>query len=274
MIDARSVSFAIRGRTILQEVSLAAAPGEVLALVGPNGAGKSTLLSLLAGDLVPTSGAVWMLGRPLTAWTRRESARVRAVLPQHSEPAFALSCLDLVLLGRAPHVVSRETLQDLAVARLAMAATDTSALEERDYSSLSGGERQRVQVARALAQIWDVREGSVLLLDEPTSSLDMSHQHALLDRATTMARQGCTVVCVLHDLNLATQYADRIGVLHEGRLVTIGAPAEVVSTSLLADVFDVDAIVVAHAELTRPVVVPRARLARRPTSVPLVGGVL
>ncbi|MBX3185363.1 MAG: heme ABC transporter ATP-binding protein [Labilithrix sp.] len=262
MIEAREVTRVAGRERIVDRVTLGAARGEVLALVGPNGAGKSTLLRMLAGDLAPTSGRIWMSGRLLTTIPRVERARVRAVLPQHSDLAVPLSCFDVVLVGRAPHVVVRETARDRAIVAQAMRATETSAVRERDYTSLSGGERQRVHAARALAQIWGSAE-TLLLLDEPTSSLDLSHQHALLDHVRRLAQAGGTVVCVLHDLNLAAQYADRVAVMHRGRLEAVGPPREILTAERLADVFAVDARVVVDAELGCPVIVSRGRVARR-----------
>ncbi len=260
MIEARSISHAIGKAQLLSDVSLAASPGEILVLVGPNGAGKSTLLRILAGEMAPTAGEVRLAGRPVAEWSARQRAERRAVLPQHAELSFPFSAYEVVLLGRTPHVVGHESQQDHAIARHAMAATDTRAYEHRGYPTLSGGERQRVQAARVVAQIWDGRSARVLLLDEPTASLDLAHQHAILRLARRMADDRCAVVCVLHDLNLAAQYATTLAVMHRGRLHAFGPPARVLSPALLADVFDVDALVVPHPELACPLVVSRGPL--------------
>ena len=257
MIEALEVTVLAGGARLVDRVSLRAEPGEIVAIVGPNGAGKSTLLRALAGDLRPHAGAVRLGGKPIATLHPRELARVRAVLPQDVAMTTPFPALEVVLLGRSPHVGQIESATDWAIARLAMAATDTLALADRIYPTLSGGERLRVQTARVLAQIWDAPAGAVLLLDEPTASLDPRHQHALLETARSMAARERAVVCVLHDLNLAAQYADRIAVLHRGRLVADGAPAAVLGPSLLEDVFELDARVVPHPELPCPLVVAR-----------------
>jgi iron complex transport system ATP-binding protein len=264
MIEACSITHRIGGMTLLSDVSLSASAGEVLVLVGPNGAGKSTLLRVLAGELVPTAGAVKLAGRSADDLPIRRRAEMRAVLPQQSELSFPFSCYEVVLLGRTPHIDGQESQKDHAIARLAMAATDTRAYEERPYPTLSGGERQRVQAGRALAQIWEGPGVRALLLDEPTASLDLAHQHAMLRLARRMAEDRSAVVCVLHDLNLAAQYATKLAVMHRGRLHAVGGPSRILSPSLLADVFGVDALVVPHPELSCPMVVTRGPLERRP----------
>lgn len=262
MIEARHLSYRVASRALVDGVTFRAAPGEVVVLLGPNGAGKSTLLRLLSGELAPSAGDVYLGGDRLPGLAPRTRATRLGVLPQHSELAFPFSCYEVVLLGRTPHVAHVETPHDHAIARLAMAATDTQRHEDRPYTTLSGGERQRVQASRVLAQIWEGPDARALLLDEPTSSLDLVHQHTTLRLARRMAEDGCAVVCVLHDLNLAAQYADRLVVLRAGRIVAEGPPAEVLRVELLADVFDVDGLVVRHPELDCPLVIPRGPLDR------------
>lgn len=263
MIEACSISHRIGSVTLLEDVSLTADAGEVLIVVGPNGAGKSTLLRILSGEIAPTEGEVTLAGRPSGEWSIRQRAEMRAVLPQEAELSFPFSCYEVVLLGRTPHVDGRESQKDHAITRLAMAATDTRAYEERAYPTLSGGERQRVHAGRVLAQIWEGPSFRALLLDEPTASLDLAHQHAMLRIARRMAEDRCAVVCVLHDLNLAAQYATKLAVMHDGRLHSVGRPSRILSPTLLADVFNVDALVVPHPELSCPMVVTRGPLERR-----------
>ena len=266
MIEARNVSYRVAARSLVEEVSLAVDAGEVLVIVGPNGAGKSTLLKLLSGELTPASGDVRLGGRRLADWSLRDQARRRAVLPQQSDLTFPFSCSEVVLLGRTPHLVGAETAHDHAIVRRAMTTTDTLTLADRMYPTLSGGERQRVQTARAIDQISDRGTLRVLVLDEPTASLDPAHQHTMLRIARGLADDHCAVVCVLHDLNLAAQYASRIAVMHEGRLVAVGKPSRVLSRDLLADVFALDALVVPHPELSCPLIVPRGPIERRSVS--------
>lgn len=279
MIEARNISRIIEGKALVSNVSLDVVSGDVLAIVGPNGAGKSTLLKMLSGEASPTSGEVWMGGKPLDAMSPAERAKVRAVLPQDATVAFPLRAYDVVMLGRMPHSERGETLRDGVIVRLAMAATGTFAFADRAYPQLSGGERQRVQTARVLAQIWESEQARALLLDEPTSSLDVAHQHGTLRTARKLAGEGCAVACVLHDLNLAAQYADRICVMAGGRMRALGAPEDVLTSELMEDVFEVNARVVRHPELDCPLVValgPRERGragAERTVSAP-VGAVL
>jgi iron complex transport system ATP-binding protein len=255
---------------LVDDVSFSVEGGQMLALVGPNGAGKSTLLRMLSGELSPHSGEVHMAGRPLSQWTFRQRARMRALLVQHWDLAFQLTAYEVVLLGRSPHADGRETLRDRSIARLAMSATNTAALADRQYTTLSGGERQRVQIARALAQVWEGADFRVLLLDEPTASLDLGHQHTMLRAARRMADAGCAVISVLHDLNLAAQYATHVGMVHRGRLHALAAPAEALTPATIAEVFEIDALVVSHPEFSCPVVVPRGPLGKRAEN-PAVG---
>jgi iron complex transport system ATP-binding protein len=257
------VTVRVRGKALLDDVSLAIASGEVVAVVGPNGAGKSTLLRVAAGDLAPASGTVAMGGVALARWSLRDRARVRAVVPQESELSFPFAAGEVVLLGRAPHEGPGGAPRDQAIARLAMRATGTLAIEDRPYATLSGGERQRIQAARAFAQIWEDTGPRALLLDEPTASLDLAHQHAILAEARRMAGRGVAVVCILHDLNLAARYADRIVVLARGRVAAMGRPRDVVSTALLGDVFGVDAVVIPHPDAACAVVVTRGPMRTR-----------
>ena len=250
------------GRTVLTGVSLDLRAGELTAIVGPNGAGKSTLLGTLTGDLRRHDGTVTLLGTPLARWAPGALARVRGVLPQESTLAFPFSALEVVMLGRAPHggaVAPRA--REICIAALDAVGMAEHAL--RLYPQLSGGERQRVQLARVLAQIWEPpaaatgpAHGRLLFLDEPTAALDLAQQHRALAVARRLAAQGVAVLAVLHDLNLAAQHADRIGVLHAGRLVALGDPATVLTPGTVRAVFGMPVAVVPHPAGGRPVLVP------------------
>jgi iron complex transport system ATP-binding protein len=169
---------------------------------------------------------------------------------------------EVALLGRAPHLRGSESARDRDIVAQALAATGTLALRHRLYPTLSGGERQRVQAARVLAQVWEGPAPRALLLDEPTSSLDLAHQHLLLRLARRMAAEGCAVLCVLHDLNLAAQYADRVAVLVRGALRTVAPPAQALTPALLAEAFGVHALVMPHPQLACPLVAPLGPLER------------
>lgn len=231
------------GRRLLVGVDIAVVPGALTAVVGPNGAGKSTLLKVLAGDLAPQSGSVVLNGVPMARWTPEERALQRAVLPQAPELAFAFRPRDVVEMGRHPHRGRATPLQDRLAVTGAMQVTEITALADRDCQSLSGGERHRTHFARVLAQIWSPLEDGrsrVLLLDEPTASLDLFHQHALLAKARALAGQGVGVLAVLHDLNLAAAYADNVVVLAEGRVDAAGPPREVLTAERVARIWRVD----------------------------------
>lgn len=258
MIEARAVTYAIGSKRLLDEVSVAVVPGEVVAVVGPNGAGKSTLRKILTGDLAPTSGEVFMGGRPLAEWSIKERARVRAVLPQDSTMNFPFLVSEVVLMGRTPHLRGAETARDHEIAAAALRAVEAVHLADRLYPTLSGGERQRVQLARVSAQIGEAPDAGprYLLLDEPTANLDLAHQHVTLRVVRRFVKDGVGAMVILHDLNLAAQYADRVVLLKEGRVLTAGVPAEVLTPSTIQQTFDLRVIVFPHPEAERVVVLP------------------
>ncbi|WP_438294150.1 heme ABC transporter ATP-binding protein [Streptomyces sp. HUAS TT7] len=240
------------GRPVLDGVGLQVHAGEVVALVGPNGAGKSTLLAALAGDVPAASGAVRIDGRPLADWPAPELALRRAVLPQQASLSFPFAAEEVVRMGRAPWAGTVREDEDEAVVAEAMAATEVTGFAGRPFDALSGGERARVALARVLAQ-----RAPVLLLDEPTAALDLRHQELVLRICRERARAGDAVVVVLHDLGLAAAYADRVAVLHEGRIAAEGPPREVLGAELIGRVYRQPVEVLAHPRTGTPLVVPR-----------------
>jgi iron complex transport system ATP-binding protein len=255
MLRAESVTVLRGGRRILDELTLTLEPGELLAVIGPNGAGKSTLLSVLAGELEPSAGAVWLDDRLLEDWPRAERARRLGVLPQESRLAFGFTAHEVAMLGRAPHFPESEHRAHTIAAR-ALDLTGVAHLAERSYPTLSGGERQRVQLARVLTQLSGApKSPRVLLLDEPTASLDLGHQLDTLELAQELAREGAAVLAVLHDLNLAARYADRIALIDAGRLVACGPTAEVLQPERILSVFGALVSVVKHPTRSHPVVI-------------------
>jgi iron complex transport system ATP-binding protein len=198
-----------------------------------------------------------MGARPLDDWSLIERARVRAVLPQDSTLSFPFTVLEVVLMGRTPHLKGVEGRVDHEIARASLDVVEARHLEQRLYPTLSGGERQRVQFARVLAQIWEPVPGSAryLLLDEPTSSLDLAHQHSSLNTARRLAHEGVGVLVILHDLNLAAQYCDDIVMLKDGRAVCAGTPSGVLTDENIFMTFGVKTLVMQHPTLKCPLVI-------------------
>ncbi len=245
MLEGRHLSFAYDGRLVLSDVDVSLAGSELVALVGPNGAGKSTLLRVLLGLLPTRTGNVSLLGRPLLELSRREIARRVAFLPQATLGDFGFTVRELVAMGRMPHLgrFRPEGRADVAAIERALEQTGTGAFVDRLASELSGGERQRVLLARAIAQTTDV-----LLLDEPTSSLDVAHQLEVIRLLRDLAREGRAVAIALHDLSLAARFADRVIVLSGGEVAAQGAPRDVVTAELLERHFRIRARVEQTAE--------------------------
>ncbi|MDN5873396.1 MAG: heme ABC transporter ATP-binding protein [Sinobacteraceae bacterium] len=254
---ADGVSIQRRERSILQGVNLSVQAGQLVALIGPNGAGKSTLLRALAGELRPRQGSCAIDGLDVFRTSAATLARRRAVLPQDAGTDFPLIAEDVVMLGRAPWRRHAPPARNRRAVREAVAATGAGPLLHRDYRSLSGGERQRIQLARVLAQIWDVHwDGTprYLLLDEPTASLDIGHQQRLLTMVRQVLSRGIGVLAVLHDLNLAAAFADRIYLLQRGCVVAHGTAPDVLQANLLNTVYSATLDVHAHARTHRPIV--------------------
>jgi len=242
-----AVSFAYGPRPVLRGLSLDVPAGSFCGLLGANGSGKSTLLQLACGALRPDAGAVSALGRPLAAWARRELARAVAVVPQRFELAFPFTVLEVVLLGRLPHrgPLALDGARDLALARAAMAATETLEFAGRRMHELSGGEWKRVLVAKALAQ-----EPRLLLLDEPAAELDIRHQVALYRLVERVRRErGVTVLAAMHELNLAAATCDHFVLLKDGAVAASGGLEEVMTYQNLTAAFGID-IYVGVNELT------------------------
>lgn len=245
-----------RGTTeVLHDIHLDLMPGEVLGVLGPNGAGKSSLLAALCGELLPSQGRVTLQGRALGDWSGQARAQRLAVLPQVSSLGFAFRVEEVVGMGRLPHDTGQH--RDQEVVEAALRAADAWHLVERSYLALSGGERQRVHLARVLAQLWPGEQGTTLLLDEPTSMLDPLHQHTTLQAVRSFADQGAAVLMILHDLNLAARYCDRILLLQDGRCHALAAPQQVLNPAALKAVFGIDVLVQAHPERGHPLIITR-----------------
>lgn len=241
-VDIDTVTVEISGARVVEDVSLRAGGGQVVGLVGPNGSGKSTLLRCVYRALRPTAGAVRLDGDDLLAMNTRESARRLAALPQEAVAEFDFTVAEVVAMGRLPHqgAVARDTDEDRRTCAAALEGVGVGHLADRGFLTLSGGEKQRVLIARALAQ-----QPKVLVLDEPTNHLDIAQQ---LEVLSLVRASGLTVLTALHDLNLAALHCDVLHVIDGGRIVASGAPHDVLTSDLLADVFGVRAHRVPHPE--------------------------
>ena len=248
-LSLEGITYAVPGTVILDDVTVAFPAGGFSVILGPNGAGKSTLLRIAAGLLAPTAGEARLGGRAVHSLDAELLARRRAVLSQHVALAFPLPVEDVVMMGRYPHFGRVPAARDRAIVHDALELVGMWARRQQAYPTLSGGERQKVQLARVLAQIWrddqapsgSGASGRVLFLDEPTASLDVHYQLHLLDVARALVAPDCTVVAILHDLNVALHYGDHFVVLADGRVAAETSDGNSLSAGLLERVFDVRA---------------------------------
>jgi iron complex transport system ATP-binding protein len=259
VISAAGLCYSAAGKSLVSAVSIQAHAGEFVAVIGPNGAGKSTLLKILAGELRPTSGAIRLMGKSLHAYSIRQLAQCRAVLPQQATVAFRFTVQQVVEFGRFAHHTGIPDAQDQYIAQQVLELMGVEHLVQRDYTTLSGGEQARVHAARVMAQVWggNHEEPRLLLLDEPTAALDLRFQYALLSCIQNFARtQGAAVIAVLHDVNLAARFADRVVCLHRGAVLCDGAPGDVFNTQTLHRLYGISASVLKHPVTGAPLVAP------------------
>lgn len=244
MLTAANLSYQIGPHQLINNISLTINQGELVVIIGPNGAGKSSLLRLLTGYVQPNQGECYLLGKRLADWHRNALSKVRTVMRQHCDITFPFSAKDVIAMGRAPHGKKyfNQALDDV------IEKTQSQTLCYKDYRLLSGGEQQRIQLARVLAQLWQPKPTPRLLfLDEPTSALDLYHQQQMLRLLHNLTRnEPFSVCCILHDLNLAALYADRIFLVHQGKLVEHGKPDKVLTKNSLTEWYRADIAVQNH----------------------------
>lgn len=263
MIEARDVSVSIGSREIISGVDFNVRPGELAAIVGPNGSGKTTFLKAMSGEL-PYSGRIAINGVDFAAAKPWEAAAMRAVLPQATQLSFPFTVREIVKLGLTGGRSGVSATEQNSLPEKALAQVDLAGFAGRFYQELSGGEQQRVQLARVLCQVWmPVLDGTprYLFLDEPVSSLDIKHQLIIMNIARDFARRGGGVVAILHDLNLTAMYADRIFVMHRGKLAASGSPQDVLSDDLISRVFECKLRVGALPAAGVPFVLPQSAAA-------------
>jgi len=240
LLRAHDLTRKANGRALVDRVALELAAGDVNIIVGPNGAGKSTLLKMLSGEIRPDAGSIEYGGVDVSSMTPQRLAAIRAILSQSLHIAFPLRVHEVVMMGRYPHFVGRPSALDEKVCDEVMRAFDVTSMADRDFSTLSGGEQQRVHFARVLAQIWlpVPGPGRYLFLDEPLTFLDIFHQFEFLRTLQALAkREALVVVGVVHDLNLATRFGDRLVLLHEGKVLASGPRDEVLTPANVAAAF-------------------------------------
>jgi len=256
MLIADNLTYEIAKRALVKDISFSIRPGELMAILGSNGAGKSTLLRMLSGEKKATKGSLKLHGREIADYTLADLALKRGVLNQQNVVNMAFTVLEIVTMGRYPHYKNRPKLNDSNIVHQVMELTGITAFAERAYLTLSGGEQQRTQLARVLAQIWDV-PAAVLLMDEPVASLDLQYQQQTLAIAKTLSKRGFMVITVLHDINLAAQYADRILMLKNGRKWYDGTAAEVLTSKNIYEVFEINSDVYTNPRTLQHFFIPR-----------------
>ena len=231
VITARELAYSYGDLHVLQDVSFSVRQGDFFVIIGPNGSGKTTLLKCISGILRPRAGSLDILGAPIEKYSRKSLARSIALVPQTAPVDFPFTATEVVLMGRAPHlgILGVEHRQDIDMARQAMEFTGVDSLAHRKLDQLSGGERQRVMIARAICQ-----EPKIILLDEPTASLDLAHQVRIMDLMEALrGERKVTIVMVSHDINLAALYGNRLMLLKQGRILSLGSPSEVLTFQTL-----------------------------------------
>jgi len=257
MLVAENLTYTIKKYPILKGVNFVIRPGEMVGLLGANGAGKSSLIKLLNAEHAATAGKVHLNGVDLRSYSAISLAKMRATMAQQQQMSADFSVKEVVLMGRYPHYEGKPKASDLEAVEQTMSLCGVTHLEERSILSLSGGERQRVHLARVLAQLWG-QPNALLLLDEPISAMDIKFQHQSLSLARSLADKGWMIVAVLHDINLAAQYADRLFLMKNGRKLMDGTPYEVLNSRNIYTIFGIDAEVVVNPKTLHTYIVPSA----------------
>ncbi|MCZ6830464.1 MAG: heme ABC transporter ATP-binding protein [Gammaproteobacteria bacterium] len=255
VLNLNNICAAPWGAPLLQDISLELNAGDIHGVIGPNGAGKTSLLACISGDIALSGGSILLGAKPLQDWKPAERARSMAVLPQLSLLNFPYTVGEVVMLGRIPHDTGVRV--DRQIVSEVLSEMDIQQLRERLYTQLSGGEKQRVQLARIFAQVWHPvgNRPRLILLDEPTTALDLSHQLQLMQLIRRLAEQGCTIVMVVHDFNLLSGIAGQLCALSAGRQVAQGSVVEVMTAAVFKEVFAVDVTITPHPGDGRPIVI-------------------
>jgi len=236
VINCRELNFAYNYKNIIEKISIEIEPGQLTSITGPNGVGKSTLLKCLCNIYKPAQGVIYINGKELTSINPRELAKILGYVPQREHLSFNMTVYEMILLGRRPYLKWKVTARDETVVEAILKRLKLEQLAARELDTLSGGERQKVAIARALAQ-----EPEILLLDEPTSSLDINHQLEVIKRLQELAyKEKTTVVIVLHDLNLASRFSDKVLLMGGGGYYKMGSPREVFTPESIRNIYDIE----------------------------------
>lgn len=255
MIRGHQIHYSHKKYHILHSVDISVEYGEFLAIVGPNGAGKSTLLSVLANELTTNQPNVLFKDRVFKDWDLRELAKNKAKFSQHNTGDIPLLIKDVVMMGRYPYFNSTPKPEDIAAIESSMQETDILHLKDREYNSLSGGEKQRVHLARALAQLKNNITHKLLFLDEPLNNLDVKHQHRALKTIKQFTKNANTAIVVLHDLNLAAQFADKILLMKNGKVAAHGRPQDVFNEKTISDAYNFPCAICANPVTKNPMII-------------------
>lgn len=259
MITVNKLTYAVGKKKLLSNISFEVKGGEMLSVIGANGAGKSTLLKLLCKEQLADEGNIQIHGKPIQHYSLKELAKFRAVLSQHHTLAVSFTVREIVLMGRYPHFEQKPGHADFEVVRVVMDLTGVTEFADRAYNTLSGGEQQRVQLARVIAQIYDQPKG-ILFLDEPTNGLDLLHQQQALQLARSLADSGYTVISILHDINFASRYSNKVLLLKNGNTIAYGTPQEVITCEHIHTAFNIKVKLLAPEDGKCPLVIPSAIL--------------
>ncbi|MGK6350784.1 heme ABC transporter ATP-binding protein [Parapedobacter sp. DT-150] len=262
MIEVKNIHYSVGNAKLIDDVSFDVRPGQLVAIIGANGAGKSTLLRLLCKEIPAARGDIYIRQQPIETYKLEELAKFRAVLAQSNTLSISFSVRELVMMGRYPHFANNPTEDDVRMVKTVMDETGITEFADRDYHTLSGGEQQRVQLARVIAQIYDQPEG-ILLLDEPTNGLDLLYQQQMLSLARNLANRGYCVVSILHDINFASRYADKVLILKKGKRIAFGKPREVVTCENIHQAFNIRVRLLDDEEFKCPLVIPSMTLSEQ-----------
>ena len=257
MLSIKNVSYSVGKKEIVKNISVDLLPGEFTMILGPNGSGKSTFLKLFSGEIKAKEGTIFYLDTKISELKKEALAKVRAVMSQQPELGFPLTVDEVVMMGRYPHFTFNPGKKDEAICNEVIEQMNIAELKDRNYLTLSGGEKQRVQFARVLAQIWEMPSHGhrYLFLDEPLTNLDINYQQEFLTIARSLTKTDTVLVAVMHDVNLAVQYADKLIFLKDGEMVSYGNPLEILSEELIKNVFDVDTKIITNPVSGLPLMV-------------------